>query len=246
MYKYPEIVEHLRMKKKKSAFALDKMFISLVTEYLPCSWFIEAGAFEGNASMAVKSKLPECKVYAFEASIDNYNHFKEKLQSIDHIQMAISTYVGKIIFKQQALAKNGIAFPKVLGNNSLKSRNFDLDTQYHDIEVSCTTLDDFFDKKVDANESVGIWLDLEGTAYEALTAATKILDRVSFLKVEVEDKPYWEGQRLSRDIVDFLCQHGITPLIRDFEYDAQFNIVFCNNKLIDSKLSDYFIELVRK
>jgi FkbM family methyltransferase len=248
MYKYPDIVEHLRSQgNKKSAVILDKIFFSLNTEYLPCNWFIEAGAFEANASMTVKSKIPSCQVYAFEANPDNYNHFKENLGAINYVQTAVSNYVGNIVFKQQATGANGLIFPKVRGNNSLKSRTRDKETQYNDLVVPCTTLDDFFHDKINNTDIVGMWVDLEGAAYEAFTAATKILDQVSFLKVEVEDKQYWEDQKLSQDIIDFLSQHGMTPLIRDFEATSvlQYNILFCNNRLVTPELDVYLNGLDR-
>ena len=247
MYKYPQIVDHLKNQgNKKSAATLDKIFFSLTTEYLPCTWFVEAGAFEASISMMVKSKLPNCNVYAFEANPDNYNHFKENLSRVNYIQLAISDHVGKVIFKQQALGANGMVFSKIRGNNGLKLRTLDKETQYNDIEVPCTTLNDFFGDKLNEKDIVGMWVDLEGTAYEAFTAATKILDRVSFLKVEVEDKQYWEDQKLSQDVVNFLSLHGMVPVIRDFEARTvlQYNILFCNSKLVTPELSTYLNGLI--
>jgi len=243
MYRYPEIIEYLKNQgAKESAIQLDKVFFSLVTEHFPCNLFIEAGAFEANASLTIKSKIPSCKVYAFEANPDNYAHFKEQLTAINYMPLAISDHTGKIVFKQQARGANGMIFPKVRGNNSLKSRTLDKETQYNDLEVCCVTFDEFFQDQIEHDSVVAMWLDLEGTAYEASTMSTSILDRVAFLKVEVEDRQYWEDQKLSQDIIDFLGQHNMTPLIRDFEMVsvAQYNILFCNNTLLNSELDVFF------
>ena len=247
MYRYPDIVTYLKNQgNKESAVILDNVFFSFITKYIPCDWFIEAGAFEATASMTVKSKIPNCHVYAFEANPDNYQHFKKEIKNINYIQQAISNYCGEIIFKQQAHGSNGMIFPKVRGNNSVKLRTLDKETVYNDIKVSCTTLDDFFHDKIKSTETVGMWLDLEGTAYEALTASTKIIDKLSFLKIEVEDKQYWENQKLSQDIIDFLGKHNMTPLFRDFEGTSvlQYNILFSNNRFIDSKLDSFLEEVL--
>ena len=244
MYQYPYLVEYLKNQgAKPSAALLDKIFFSLVTQYRPCDWFVEAGAFEAKASQTVKLALPNCKVYAFEANPDNYAHFRETVSNINYIQQAISDHVGTTIFKQQATGANGLIFPKVRGNNSTRSRTLDIETQYNDIAVSCTTLDHAFADQILATDNIALWIDLEGTAYEALSAATQILKQTSFVKVEVEDRRYWQNQKLSQDVIKLMNDNNMIPLIRDFEMVsvAQYNILFCNKNLINSDL-DTFVE----
>jgi FkbM family methyltransferase len=244
MYHYPHVVEYLKSQgAKPSAVLLDKLFFSLITQYHPCDWFIEAGAFEANASQTVKSALPDCKVYAFEANPDNYAHFQKTLSNINYVQQAISDQAGTIVFKQQATGANGLIFPKVRGNNSTRSRTLDKETQYTDIAVSCTTLDHAFADQILDTDSIALWVDLEGTAYEALSSAIQILKQTSFVKVEVEDRQYWQNQKLSQDIVDLMANNNMIPLIRDFEMVSvvQYNILFCNKDLVNSDL-DTFVE----
>lgn len=244
MYHYADLVDYLlSLDAKTSASKLNNVFFSLVTEHEPCQWFVEAGAFEASASMLIKSRLPDCQVHAFEANIDNYNHFKPLVSDIEYHYTAMSDHTGTIIFKQQSHTSTGMTFPKVRGNNSTKTRTLDHHTIYNDIEVPCTTFNDFFAGKIKSSDTMGIWLDLEGTAYEALTAATDILSNISFIKVEVEDKQYWEKQKLSQDIVDFMSTHGLVPIIRDHEMITvkQYNILFANKRLVNDQLY-YFIK----
>jgi len=239
MYYYADIVDRMKqMHPKDSAALLNKIFLSLVTDYLPCDWFIEAGAFEATASMFVKTKNKNCQVYAFEANIDNYNHFRPGLSDINYLYMAISDKSGKITFRQQSHTSDGFVFPKIRGNNSIRTRTLDKKTVYNNIEVTCTTLDDFFKNKISPTDSVGIWLDLEGTAFEALTKSVDILKQTTIIKIEVEDKQYWENQKLSIDVIRFLSDMGLVPLFRDFEGMTveQYNILFANQNICNENL----------
>jgi len=247
MYHYQEFVDHLQqMHPKKSAEVLNKIFLSLLTDFLPCDFFIEAGAYEASASSFIKATNSKCQVYAFEANIDNYNHFKHNLHDINYQYMAISDFSGKIIFKQQSHTTDGHSFPKVRGNNSIKTRVLDKKTIYTDIEVPCITIDEYFKDKILVPSSIGLWIDLEGNAFEALTQATAVLKQSTFVKVEVEDQQYWENQKLSADIVDLLSRSDLIPVIRDFEgmTVAQYNILFASRALVDQNLKKYIEKIL--
>lgn len=245
MYYYNNLVDHLKqIHPKESAAVLDKIFLSLVTDYMPCDCFVEAGAFEASASMFVKSKNKNCQVHAFEANIDNFNHFKNKIGNINYLCMAVADYTGNIIFKQQSHTSDGYRFPTVKGNNSIKTRVRNKNTIYNDVAVPCTTLDDYFKNKLRPDDSIGIWLDLEGTAYEALTKSTDTLSQVSFIKIEVEDRQYWKNQKLSKDIVEFLNTVNIVPLFQDFENKFQYNILFAKQKFVNQNLKNYIESII--
>jgi FkbM family methyltransferase len=246
---YLDIVNFLNSKgAKPSASILDSLFFSLLTEFKPCDIFVEAGAYEASASMRIKNSLKNCRVYAFEANPENFNYFKNDVKGIEYLLSAVSNYTGKIIFKQQAIGVNGMIFPKVRGNNSIKTRTLDKETIYNDIEVPCISLNDFFKEKEVNDLSIGMWLDLEGAAYEALTASTDILKNISFLKIEVEDKEYWTDQKLSTDIISFLSNYDLIPIIRDFEGVTvkQYNILFCNKSLINENLKKFLDNEIKK
>ena len=106
---------------------------------------------------------------------------------------------------------------------------------------------DLIKNKIKEGDNLGMWIDLEGTAYEAITASTKIINNISFLKVEVEDKQYWENQKLSAEVINLLSQHNMVPLIRDFEGTSvlQYNILFCNSRLINPTLDIFLKELLK-
>lgn len=247
MYHYTAAVEHLKkLGAKPSAAKLDKIFFALMTQYAPCDLFIEAGAFDATTSKKICSELPNCRTYAFEANYDNYEHFAPSAAAINYLYTAITNYTGSIVFKQQSHTTSGAVFDKIKGNNSTKIRVLDKNTVYTNINVPCDSLDNFFVGKFSSTDSIGLWLDLEGTAYEALTAATEVLRNTSFIKIEVEDQQYWENQKLSADIVTLLDKHEHVPLIRDFEGTSvqQYNILFGHKTLITAQLDSFIEELL--
>ena len=222
-------------KSKKSVMHLDKLFFELITKIRPCDCFIEAGAFDGTTSKLIQTMLPQAKVYAFEANPYNYSQFCSRFNDTlaNYVHLAVSNTVGLTSFKIQK-ARDGIDIPLVKGNNSILART-DNTVIYEDVTVPCVTVDSYFADKINHTDSIAMWIDLEGTAYQALEGATQILPMVDFIKIEVESYQYWEGQKLDKDIYNFLIKHGFVPILRDFEYQQQYNILFCKQSIIDSQ-----------
>jgi FkbM family methyltransferase len=222
-------------KSKKSVVHLDKLFFELVTQVLPCDWFIEAGAFDGTTSRLIQTILPLANVYAFEANPYNYDQFQHRFKDslVNYVHLAVSDTVGSTTFKIQK-TREGIDIPLVRGNNSILSRT-DNTVTYEDVTVFCTTLDNYFVDKIHHNDSIAMWIDLEGSAYQALQGATQILSNVYFLKIEVESYQYWKDQKLDNDICNFLIKQGFVPVLRDFEYQQQYNILFCKPAILESQ-----------
>lgn len=47
-----------------------------------------------------------------------------------------------------------------------------------------------------------------------------------FVFIEVEDRQLWEGQKTAVDIKRFLFEEGFVPILRDFEFKQQYNMLF--------------------
>ena len=101
--------------------------------------------------------------------------------------------------------------------------------EYEDVSVEMTTVDHFAEQTGLLGKNIAMWIDLEGCAYEALTGATQALKTTSAIMVEVEDKPYWNGQKTSADVHNLLAEAGFIAVGRDFEYDGQYNVVFISS-----------------
>ena len=218
---------------KNSVEQLNQLFFKIATQVSPCDYFVEAGAFEGTASQIVKNLLPTCEVHAFEANPYNHAYYKKSFENtgINYVHQAVTNYTGDITFKIQRARGNSPINP-VKGNNSVlpKVKKF---FTYEDVSVPCTTLDEYFKLLIGPDHKIGLWIDLEGHAYEALNSATTLLPQTVCIKVEVEQRRYWQNQRLDTDVIDFLTGLGFVPVMRDREWPQQYNILFCNQNIVD-------------
>jgi FkbM family methyltransferase len=220
---------------QKSITTLDEVFYKLVTEVMPCNYFIEAGAWQGETSRMVKSAVPSADVYAFEANPYNYDQFKHMFENsgANYINLAVSDRNDAITFRVQKRYM-GEELDPVRGNNSILIRT-EAGMEYEEVIVQSITLDSYFDGKIKSGDSVAMWVDLEGAAYQALEGAIKLLPNVDVIKVEVEQHQYWENQKLDTDIKNLLAQYGFWPVMRDYEYPLQYNILFCKQPIVDNK-----------
>ncbi len=136
---------------------------------------------------------------------------------------AIGEMVGACTFKL-ARKRGGRDLKPTKGNNSLRTKS--LDIEYEDIPVKMTTVDHFVRKQGLTDRTTAMWIDLEGCAYEALVAAARTLRDTRLILIELEDRPFWIGQKLSADVRNLLSGAGFMPLARDFEFSGQYNMIF--------------------
>jgi FkbM family methyltransferase len=194
--------------------------------------FFEIGAFEADFSRKMKSIFPNSKVYAFEASPYCYDNYKNLNTSIEYLNVAISDKEGEIDFTlQDKNLSDQSEIEKIRGNNSILDRNDDT-ILYKKISVKSTTFDLFVEKESLENLSTSLWIDVEGANKNVLQGSKNFLKNVQSLLIEVEDFEYWKNQWLSADVDQFLKSFGFLPIVRDFEDNNQYNIVYINSMLL--------------
>ena len=186
---------------------------------------LELGAFSAAFSRSQRAGLPESQFHAFEANPYNYQRFRPLVEEagVHYHHRAIGETVGACTFKL-ARKRAGQDLQPTKGNNSLRTKP--LDIEYEDISVKMTTVDHFVRKQGLADLTTAMWIDLEGCAYEALGAAARTLRNTRLILIELEDQPFWIGQKLSADVRGLLAAAGFVPLARDFEYRGQYNMIF--------------------
>ena len=209
------------VKEFSSAEELANYFFELQGEIKP-TVVIEAGAFEASFSRRVAKEYPNTIAWAFEANRHNYQqHVSEALSDgVKYVYSAICSEVGETSFYYQT------EVPITVGNNSTLSR---LDSVQYEEKVPATTLDSFFMDSglVTENDSVSLWIDIEGASKQVITNADALLERTKSILIEVEHKDFWEGQWHAQDVVDFLESRGFTFVARDKEYHpVQENYLF--------------------
>jgi len=209
-------------KNKLSNIHLVEEFYRILININP-DCFLEVGAFKSETSCYVSKKFPSCKVTAYEANPFNYNEFKENLSTynFDYINMAISNTSDPVtMYLQNKSFKGNNKF--VRGNNSLLKRT-DTKKEFIEVTVDCNTLDNLYKDK---DKKFVLWIDAEGKGYEVLQGATDLLPSVHAIFIEVEQKQFWEGQKLDTDIISYLESKGFYCYKQDHEFEKQYNILF--------------------
>lgn len=216
--------------RQRSALMLNELFFDLL-EVVEPDLFVEAGAFEGSASLRAATVGSGPSVIAFEANPENYRHFTAaqefEARGVTYLNYALTDQAGPITFHLEAHEGSSI-----LGYSSILERSDDAvwrpDTPTVPITVEGVRLDDH---TPDA-ERVAMWVDVEGATDKVLAGAPKRLAACDLMKVEVEDQAYWEGQPLSSDIIATMLDAGLIPVCRDIENAHQYNIIFASARLL--------------
>jgi FkbM family methyltransferase len=99
-----------------------------------------------------------------------------------------------------------------------------------EVTVEARRLDTFV-AELDAGppESIALWIDVEGAAYEVLQGIEQIAERVCAIHVEVELQQFWEAQKLWPDVRALMRDAGFVAVARR-PGDLQFDVVFVNSR----------------
>jgi hypothetical protein len=111
-----------------------------------------------------------------------------------------------------------------MGNNSLLTKKGDF--TYEDATVEMIAVDNFAEQHGLAGKRSAVWVDAEGFAFEVLQGMPETLKDSSFVFIEVEDRQLWQGQKTALDIRRFLFSQGFVPILRDFEFKQQYNVLY--------------------
>jgi hypothetical protein len=125
--------------------------------------------------------------------------------------------------------ENGVEEAWRTGGSSVHNRTDGLPTV--PVEVESIRLDEFIESLDRAPQSVALWIDVEGAAYEVLEGIERIASRVQVLHVEVEAKETWAGQKVVTDIDALLKRLGFCFAGRGYGYqDIQYDVVYINRR----------------
>jgi FkbM family methyltransferase len=209
-----------------SAAHLDVLFHRLI-DLLEPALFVEAGAYRADASRRVKTDHPETRVVAFEAN--TYNHravsaeYDMNALGVEYLNLAVTEESGEVTFHLRT-SVHGEPMRPVTGNSSLL-RRIDQETAYETLTVPAVSLDGFFSDEIQAAQRSALWIDVEGASGPLLQGAAGFLAGCDLVMIEVEERPLWENQWLSIDVLTHFVAAGFQPVARDIEYENQFNLV---------------------
>lgn len=196
--------------------------------------FLEIGAFEASFSRAMKAMFPSSNVWAFEANPYNYEYYKNLNERINYLNLAVSELNGTLSFYlQDKNLSDGSEIEKIRGNNSILNRNDDT-LSYKEVEIHSVTLDSFIESENITNKFFSLWIDVEGANKNIFGGLNKYLNNCFSFLIEVEEIEYWKNQWLREDLVNFLKKNNFIPILRDFDDNNQYNVVFINKKILEN------------
>ena len=203
----------------------DMQALALAARYLPSQPVIlEAGAYHGETSLEMVKRWPQATLYSFEPVPELLAIVKKNTAAFANIhvsELALSDQNGTAVFHMSEMEGKP---DESLGSGSL------LEPSHHregfpwvkfekTITVTTTTIDAWA-KQSGVAKIDFIWLDIQGTEFPVLKAATNIMKTVKVVITEVEFVEMYKGQALFAEMKPWFEAQGFELVAADFAPDA--------------------------
>jgi FkbM family methyltransferase len=211
-------------------YQIDQKFLSAVSELKP-DIICDVGTRDCMDAIALKKHSPSSKVFAFEASPENFfDHCCTPDVTVAGVMpqlVAISDQTGftEINIPPYASRKHGGNLQQRGMSSLLRKANTGAFVTY---PVPQTTLDNFFEVPMqdDPQPRFAFWIDVEGLAFQVLNGMKKLLTRTVAIKIELEDVEAYENQTFSGISRELLEQAGFYEAYQSTDSSDQFDIIF--------------------
>lgn len=190
----------------------------------------DIGSMDASDARRFRRLLPYARIIAFEGNPDNIESIRHdenvKKDKIDVQDKVVWNSNGRQKFYIENLSnekrandvRRGISSTHIRTENSLGNKV---------IEVESVRLDTFIQGLENVPESIALWIDVEGAAYEVLEGIAGVRDKIQLIHVEVETQEFWKGQRLKADVEDLMRSMGFIILACG-HFEPQHDIVLMN------------------
>ncbi len=225
-------------------------FFESIQEDLNTSVTVEVGAHEAEFSRNMRQRNSELKIFAYEANPHVYSRFLlegELAQlGINYEYRAISNQDGNMPF--YLCSRIGEEAEPTDGKRQSLLPRVDQATEHSTVMVPCARLDSLFSGTDFESDRFALWIDAEGAGGMALEGAEELLRKTASVYIEVESIAKFAGQLLDKEILAFLLEHGFLPVLRDFQFRHQYNMIFVRKDLlplIEWRLHTHFNRVTR-
>jgi FkbM family methyltransferase len=158
---------------------------------------MEIGSLHGKDSLFFKTCFPNSNVYCIEGLPDNYEKYLKNLSEIIPINIVVADYDGKIEYYKKNI--NGL--------HGIRNRGNEYGSEI--LLLKCKTIkticDDYNIPNIDL-----VKIDVEGATYEILFSMSDIINNIKIMHIETESYPFFENQKLHKDVVNFLTKKGFS------------------------------------
>lgn len=213
---------------------------------------LEVGAHEAGFSRKAKAEHGDLlTARAYEANPLVHAHFllddEMRSSGVEYNFMAIGNFNGSIKFHIYA-STMGKAEPAASRRHSCLLRTDSPDDPHYAVTVPIQRLDSLC--AADPSDSLyAMWIDAEGFGREVLSGAGELLDRTAAIYIEVESAPHFQKQAMDRQIMAMLLEKDFLPVLRDFLFPHQYNIIFVKKAFLpfmEQEWHRYFQGVLRK
>lgn len=194
----------------------------------------DVGSMDASDALRFRRRLPGARIVAFEANPRNLTRLAARADlrraGIEIVPRLVwnadgerSFFVERVEAADGGDVRHGISSSRPRTVNSLGSER---------TRVAAVRLDSFAAGLTPAPRHIALWIDVEGAAYEVLEGAAGIAQQVVLVHVEVETRPFWQGQRLKPEVAALAGRLGLMPLARGFNED-QHDLVLVRRDAFD-------------
>lgn len=216
-----------KIMQRRTAKWLDESFFELLKK-LEADNFLECGARDAKASQRFVESIGS-KAVAAEANPLTWQEITKKAERNGVV--TINCGVGPN-------ENDTLDFFMPEDHRMASNASFMRKTGQHYVtqKIKTRTIDGLYREHFSEQQSMALWIDVEGMAMEVLKGARQLLEtgRCVALKVEVETRRHWIDQHLASDIDAYLGAYGYRPVLCDFEYDHQFNVIYVKGSATDA------------
>jgi FkbM family methyltransferase len=193
---------------------------------------LEVGAHAAEFSREMRRRLPGAQIVAYEGNPFVYERYKDALsRQIDYRNSVVAgdTQDKTLFIPRQVTVKDEVrTLPTGNKISSILERE-NADVLYDEVICRSTTVDNEVEAllAIRPGSRAVLWIDVEGAIGDVLEGGREALgNTIDATYIELEDRRFWKGQWLARDVEDYLEGLGFCLLARDCEEIFQYNAIF--------------------
>jgi FkbM family methyltransferase len=189
---------------------------------------LEAGAANGSDTIEMSQLFPKATIYAFEPIPFYFKQLQNTVincKNVKVFQYAIGDKSGISKFNLSRIEDGSI-----VSSSSLLNPKKHVEAHPHilfndSISVNTITIDDFCSQnRIERLDF--LWLDLQGSEYQALISSPKILETVKVIHAEVSLIDTYEGVVLYPEFKKWLNSKGFIVVIEELPFKDMGNVLF--------------------
>lgn len=214
---------------RKSVLLRDPHLLFMVLlRFVPVQIVCDVGAADGRHTEKFALARRRSRIIAFEADPNTFTLLKQReiLQQprIELVNAAVSSRSGVAPFN--IIGDKDTGHWRAGGSSLLlrSEKGLRVAREIRQDTVKAVTLGEFLGSPPNNHGRIAVWIDVEGASYEVVRGMAAVASRVAFLQLEVEEVPYWEGEKLKPEIVEELANLGFVEVGHGpgLQHDAVF------------------------